>query len=128
MKTFATFLILLTACAATGGGDGVDRSADVSVEPSRGHGEKLTGTFGTEGVEGGCAYLEVDHRTRYEVLYPPSWRLERNPIRLVAPDGSVAATGGEQITVRGRMAPDMVSICQIGPIFQATEVVSVEPR
>jgi hypothetical protein len=32
------------------------------------------------------------------------------------------ASAGDIVTVRGREATDMVSICQIGPIFEATEV------
>jgi hypothetical protein len=33
--------------------------------------------------------------------------------------------GRDIVTVRGRVATDMASICQVGRIFQATEVVSV---
>jgi hypothetical protein len=38
----------------------------------------------------------------------------------------VAASGGETITVRGSIADDMDSTCMVGPIFRATEVVSVD--
>lgn len=85
----------------------------------------LIGTFGADAVEGGCAYLETGRGLRYEVLYPAGWRLRRSPVRLVDPDGEVAARGGEIVVVRGSEARDMVSTCQVGPIFRALEVVSI---
>ena len=57
-----------------------------------------------------------------EVIYPAGWTQRKAPLELVAPDGQVVAGAGDEVTVRGFEA-DMVSICQIGPIIQATEVV-----
>jgi hypothetical protein len=89
-------------------------------------GDELTGFLGADSIEGGCAYLETDDGTRYEVIYPPGYQIDRSSTTLRDPNGDVIATAGDIVTVRGREASDMVSICQIGPIFQATEVVSVE--
>ncbi len=85
----------------------------------------ITGIFDSVAVEGGCPYLQTDDKTRYEVIYPGGWQLDRGATTLRNPDGKVVATGGETITVRGQLAIDVASICQIGPIFGATEVVTI---
>ena len=127
-------LVALTGCAA-GGGPTASSSEQASPSPSDdfvsptpappGNEKTITGTFGSDAIEGGCAYLQAADGTRYQVLYPDPWKLERGPFRLIGPDGAVVARGGETITVRGSIADDMASTCQIGPIFRATEVVSI---
>lgn len=101
-----------------------------SVQPTRiaggGGADEITGVLGADSVEGGCAYLQAEDRTRYEVIYPDGWKIQATPLQLTNPEGEVVATGGETITVRGSEAGDMASICQIGPIFRAGEVVSIE--
>lgn len=98
-----------------------------SPRPTGGSGgETITGEFGADSIEGGCAYLEADDGTRYEVLYPDGWEVQASPLQLTDPSGAVVASGGETITVRGTVADDMASICQIGPIFQADEVESID--
>lgn len=82
----------------------------------------LTGRLGFDDLEGGCAYLETEDGTRYEVLYPDGWELERSPLQLISPDGEVVARSGDDVTVRGTVTEDVASICQIGPIFEATAV------
>ena len=84
----------------------------------------VTGIFGFEDIEGGCAYLQTDAKTRYEVLYPSGWKLDGNQLR--DPSGNVAAQPGDSITVRGGIATDMASTCQIGRIFRADEVVTID--
>lgn len=86
----------------------------------------ISGTLGADSVEGGCAYLQTDDGKRYEVVYPSGWRVQAAPLSLTNPDGAVVARGGETIAVRGAEAGDMASTCQVGPIFRAVEVVSVE--
>jgi hypothetical protein len=88
--------------------------------------DELTGFLGADSIEGGCPYLETEDGTRYEVLYPPGYDIDRSSAALRDPNGDVIASAGDVVTVRGREATDMASICMIGPIFQATEVVSVE--
>lgn len=143
IRGLALLLLLLTACA---GGQAASQSASESEQAgtsqvgSRSHevatfspptasqlpgsGETLTGILGADAVEGGCAYLQAADGTRYEVLYPSGWTLELSPLQLIDPDGTVHARAGGVVTVRGRLANDMASICQIGPIFEATEVVA----
>jgi hypothetical protein len=129
-------VIVLAGCASGGGGEPTSSPSDQATpSPSEltpspapsppGEQATITGTFGSDAIEGGCAYLQAADGTRYQVLYPDGWTLERNPFRLIGPDGEVAARGGETITVRGSVADDMASTCMIGPIFRATEVVSV---
>jgi hypothetical protein len=78
--------------------------------------------LGSDAIEGGCAYLQAPDGGKYEVIYPDGWELRLAPLELVAPDGTVVARAGDEVTVRGAEA-DMASICQIGPIIRATEVV-----
>ena len=128
---FILSLLLLSACAQSGeagppGSTGAEHPdptllpQPVSEEPMTG--DALTGILGADTVEGGCGYLRTDDGTRYEVIYPEGWRLSLNPLQLTAPDGEVVARGGDEVTVRGREANDMGSICQIGPIFEASAV------
>ncbi|MEO8511297.1 MAG: hypothetical protein ABI534_08645 [Chloroflexota bacterium] len=96
-------------------------------EPAAGKPRLLSGTFGADAIEGGCAYLEIPAGIRHEVLYPLGWKLLRHPVLLLNPDGDIVARGGETVVVRGSQAPEMVSTCQAGPIFRAVEVVSITP-
>jgi hypothetical protein len=91
--------------------------------PAPDEGDTLTGALGADAVEGGCAYLRLADGSRYEVIYPHGWTVTMSPLALTDPDGNVVARGGEEVTVRGSQATDMASICQIGPIFRASEVV-----
>jgi hypothetical protein len=105
-------------------------SVDASIvlpsnRPGPGDGAELAGTLGADSIEGGCTYLEADG-TRFQVIYPEGWQIVASPLQLTNPAGEVVATGGETITVRGHRADDMVSICQIGPMFVASEVISID--
>jgi hypothetical protein len=85
-------------------------------------GVTLTGTFGGDAqLEGGCAWLDAAG-TRYEVQYPEGYTVEFDPLRLIGPDGEQVAADGEQLTVTGAVAEDMMSFCQVGTIFVATSV------
>lgn len=81
----------------------------------------VTGRLGFDDIEGGCSFLETDEGTRYEVAYPVGWVIDRPRAELRGPDG-LMASAGETVTVRGAIATDRSSICQIGPIFVATDV------
>lgn len=97
-------------------------SEQPSREPSGG--DELTGILGADSIEGGCGYLQTDDGTRYQVIYPTGWDLALSPLQLTSPDGEVVARGGDEVSVRGSVSTDMASICQIGPIFEAREVVT----
>ena len=99
---------------------------NVSQDPQAGEGGLLTGRLGIAEVEGGCPYLEAADGTRYEVIYPIGWQLDRAAVQLRDPDGALVAAAGDIVTIRGEVATGMVSTCQIGPIFEATEVVTVD--
>ena len=82
----------------------------------------VTGRLGFDDIEGGCSFLETGDGTRYEVAYPEGWTIDRMQAELRGPDGQVAHAG-ESVTVVGAVATYRSSICQIGPIFVATDVV-----
>jgi hypothetical protein len=84
-------------------------------------GRAITGVLGFDDIEGGCSFVETADGVRYEVTYPEGWELDRLSGELRGPDG-VLVRAGEEVTVRGSVATDRSSICQIGPIFLATEV------
>jgi hypothetical protein len=96
------------------------REAWAAKSPSRPD-TTVTGRLGFDDIEGGCSFLETDEGTRYEVAYPDGWAIDRMRAELRGPDGQVA-NAGEPVTVRGAVAVDRSSICQIGPIFVATAV------
>jgi hypothetical protein len=81
----------------------------------------VTGRLGFDDIEGGCSFLETDEGTRYEIVYPDGWTLDRIGAELCGPGGQLAHAGAS-VTVRGAVATDRSSICQIGPIFVATDV------
>ncbi len=130
--------LVLTACAGAGRDEDPPMSEAVSEEaapapslrlnsmkpaPPASLPGDLTGTLGLAEIETGCPYLESADGTRYEVMYPDGWELQRSPLQLVAPDGTTVARAGDEVTVRGSVADDMASVCQIGPVFRATDVV-----
>ena len=143
-----TLVAVLAACASTGSGptaslrptDSATPEATPSMDPTFreslrpatakpdpvGGGVELVGVLGADSIEGGCTYLEADDGTRYQVIYPDGWQVQASPLQLANPAGEVVATGGDTITVRGQRADDMVSICQIGPMFLASEVVTID--
>jgi hypothetical protein len=109
--------------------DGTESQLQPVVSPSQptsGKDDLLIGRLGISEVEGGCPYLEAADGTRYEVIYPNGWQLDRASMQLRDPAGTLVAAAGDVVTIRGQVASGMVSTCQIGPIFQATEVVSVD--
>jgi hypothetical protein len=126
-------IVVLAACAAPGDDPSMTDPPTpepsltlASDQPSPREGKRageitITGLLGIDSIEGGCPYLETDDGTRYQVLWPTGWELGARG-DLVNPSGEAVAGLGEEVTVRGRVADDMASICQIGPIFRASEV------
>jgi hypothetical protein len=84
--------------------------------------QTFSGTLGSDAIEGGCSYLQTADGRKLEVIYPDGWQVRRSPLELVGPDGRVVASAGDEVTIRGTEARDMMSICQIGPIVRAVEV------
>ena len=118
---------------ASGSGGGSPSGGGASAAPSPslelaspksppGGGNTYTGVLRSDAIEGGCAYLLAADGQKYEIIPPDGWKLEKAPAAVVSPDGQVVAKAGDVITVHGNEA-DMMSICQIGPIIQATDIV-----
>jgi hypothetical protein len=93
-----------------------------SPKSPAGGGNTYTGILRSDAIEGGCAYLLAADGQKYEIIPPDGWQLQKAPAAVVSPDGQVVAKAGDVITVHGNEA-DMMSICQIGPIIQATDIV-----
>lgn len=146
MRTVVALVSLLAISACAGGPGRSDTPAETpeeipvasneptptaslklsSVQPSRApsDADEVIGVLGADSIEGGCGYLQASNGTRFEVIYPEGWRLQLSPLQLTSPNGEIVARGGDEVTVRGAIATDMASICQIGPIFRAAEVVT----
>jgi hypothetical protein len=96
-------------------------SEDPSASPSIAAKATITGTLSGDDIEGGCVFLSGDGGRSYEVIWPEGWSVTPE-LELTDPSGEVVATAGDELTVHGRIASDMASICQIGQIFEAVEV------
>jgi hypothetical protein len=133
-------LLLLAACsAAPGASSPADTAAPTTIpsiaiaspsptfaspSPTKSPdaGTVYSGVLSSDVIEGGCTYLKAADGRKLQVIYPDGWTIRQAPLKLLAPDGSVHSRGGDRVSIRGSEAPDMTSICQIGPIIQATEV------
>jgi hypothetical protein len=83
--------------------------------------QSYTGVLRSDAIEGGCVYLQAADGSKFELVAPDGWEIQKSPAAVVDPNGQVVARAGQVITVNGHEA-DMMSICQIGPIIQATEI------
>ena len=112
--------------SASGGASPAAPSASLELaspkSPSVG-GNTYTGVLRSDAIEGGCAYVQTADGQKYEVIPPDGWELRKAPAAVVSPDGQVVAKAGDIVTVHGSEA-DMMSICQFGPIIQATDIVA----
>jgi hypothetical protein len=140
--TIAVLAMLgLVACAGSGSTSSGQPSLDVpsrepspsataslvaaSEQPSPSAADEIdstiTGTISFDDIEGGCTSLVARDGTRYELILPDGWTLDSSS-NLIDPSGAVVAAIGDVVTVGGHLEPDMASICQIGPIFQAVDI------
>lgn len=95
---------------------------ELGTAPARVGSGAITGTLGgDESLEGGCAWLDTADG-RYQVLWPDGYTVEFGPVRLLGPEGEVVADAGQTLTVEGEPAEDMMSVCQVGELWQATAV------
>ena len=132
--------VVMAGCSSSGGGTGGSGGSSASAggasaaapsaslelaspkSPAAG-GNTYTGVLRSDAIEGGCAYLLAADGQKYEIIPPDGWQLQKAPAAVVSPSGEVVAKAGDVITVHGDEA-DMMSICQIGPIIQATDIVA----
>ncbi len=121
MRVAVLLLVTLVACA---GGQGDDAAAPAPASPTpqaTSEGDMITGSLGGDAqLEGGCAWVD-DGRTRWQVEYPEGYELTLEPLRLVGPDGQTAEQG-DTLTVTGEEATDVMTTCQVGPVWRATAV------
>ena len=123
------FALLIAACSSAPGASTPPSTAPSvpSARPSLTEASgaiinaDYSGVLSMDAIEGGCAYLQAADGRKLQVIYPDGWQLDKSPLQLVAPDGSVHSKAGDTVSIKGSEA-DMASICQIGPIIQATEV------
>ena len=131
----------LGACAGPGGASvaptpSADETASASAEPSEAAPTPdptgsaapsvaaeatITGVLSGDDIEGGCVFLATEDGS-YEVIWPDGWTIDAQTLELTDPSGEVVATGGDTVTVHGRIATEMASICQVGQIFEAVAV------
>lgn len=120
MRIIVLLAVLVTACAGQQGDDPVVQSP-TAVPAATPEEALLTGTLGGDAqLEGGCAWLD-DGETRWEVSYPEGYRISFDPVTLHGPEGPIAEEGAA-ITVAGARQDDAVTVCQVGPLWEATEV------
>ncbi len=82
----------------------------------------IAGILSADTVEGGCVYLETAEGLRFEVVWPPGWRLDRADFTVRDAHGRSIARGGEPIRVRGIVVDDLASPCQAGTMIRAEDV------
>jgi hypothetical protein len=126
------FVFGIAACSASPGGttpSSAPPSAPLvarpstSLKPDSGAiGANYSGILSMDEIEGGCTYLQADDGRKLQVIYPEGWELKKSPLELLAPDGSVHSKGGDRVSINGSVANDIATICQIGPVIRATEV------
>ncbi|MBW3562655.1 MAG: hypothetical protein KY437_09170 [Actinobacteria bacterium] len=118
-------LLLLAACGGTSGptADGRSPTGDASPSPIS-SGAAFVGTLGGDAqLEGGCAWLETETEGRVEPRWPDGYRVVFDPVRLLGPDGETVAEEGDTVEVHGEIADDVMTICQVGPVLEVTEIV-----
>ena len=117
-------VVLLAACGSQPSSSPQDPGSNAAAAPTAGAtagGESLTGTLGgDQELEGGCTWLDADGQ-RWQVQYPAGWQLTWDPLTLSGPDGQTAGEG-ETVTVTGAEQPDVMTTCQVGPVWAATSV------
>lgn len=120
-------LVLLVALAACGGDQSApaeEPSPTPEARPTQtqpGGSETVTGRLGGDAeLEGGCAWLDAGG-TKWQVQYPEGWQVSFDPLTLTGPEGQSAAEG-DTVTVTGAEQPDVMTTCQVGPVWAATDV------
>lgn len=101
--------------------------------PRQGRPQTLAGRLGGDAqLEGGCDWLDDasarrpdEQRARYDPFWPKGYSVTFDPVRLWDPDGRLVAREGDVVRVRGRVRSDVMTVCQVGPVFEVSRIVSV---
>ena len=82
----------------------------------------LIGKLGGDGqLEGGCVWFDAGGK-RYELQFPEGYTVTFSPLQVTGPDGTVVAGDGDRLHLLGTMVKDVMTICQVGPLFKVHEV------
>lgn len=126
-KRFAATMLMavlaLTGCDVLPGQTSPTGPSDAASAPAvDADGETVTGTLsGDAQLEGGCVWLEtVDGNI--EPQLPDGYTAMADPVALVGPDGEVIAEEGDQVTVVGTPAADIMTTCQVGAVWRVSAV------
>jgi hypothetical protein len=98
--------------------------AAVSSDPASGMptATGVTGVLGgDEQLEGGCVWLDTD-QGRIEPLWPAGYTVTTEPVTLLDPQGETVAREGDSVTIIGEPAGDVATICQVGELWNVTDV------
>lgn len=112
--------------SAPGATPSEDPTVEATVSDDAEEADLVGSLEGDATLEGGCAWIESADGTRWQVLWPPGYHVmfepEQGPPYLMAPDGTTVAHAGDRVALTGDEEDDMVGICQVGPFFEAEEV------
>ena len=90
-------------------------------EEAPAEGDTIKGTLGGDpDLEGGCVWVD-DGKTRWQVQWPDGYTVSTDPIGVKGPDGLDIAEG-DTVTVTGTEQSDVMTTCQVGPVWSATSV------
>lgn len=82
----------------------------------------VIGTLGGDAqLEGGCVWIETADG-RIEPTLPEGYEVTTDPIALVGPDGEPIAEEGDEVAVTGHPATNTMTTCQVGEVWQVTNV------
>lgn len=116
--------LLLAGCAQDPTLEAPMSDSPAQPDASEADADVLEGTLGGDAqLEGGCAWLDTGDE-RYELVYPDGYEVAFEPLRLRGPDRSTVAEEGVTIRVRGRVADDLMSTCQVGTLYEVSEVLT----
>jgi hypothetical protein len=78
---------------------------------------------GDPNLETGCIWITDAQGTRWEIFWPTGYRQEfmDGAARLTL-QGQVVAVEGDSLTVRGSRSRDLGSVCMVGIVYEASEV------
>ena len=89
-------------------------------------GRPVSGTLnGDAQLEGGCVWVETADGN-IEPMLPEGFSATTDPVALVGPDGDVVAEIGDEVTITGAPAPDVLTTCQVGEVWRVSAVTLAE--
>lgn len=112
-------VLLLAACGGSDAADVPDLGTESATFQADVAGENLTEYAGTLGgsaeLEGGCLWLDTPDG-RFELRFGDDVSVDTDVTEVTAPDGTTLGAGDE-LTVTGTVAEDMITVCQVGPVL-----------